>query len=548
VSAQPGRAWAADATFGSFAAVFATLHFLGRTGGHLEIGADYSDSAVLAELVTARMHPELFVGDAFLGDPSLGAFYDTLYTRIIALLAALFGTPAEVIVALGLPVGFLYLVGYYLLGRRLVGDPLWAGLFAFTCAGMGVVLPGEYWGLFGEAEPRLVYAALLPFVLAGALAWLDRPARWPWLMLALAALLYLHPVSGPTVGLAVWSGLLAAKPSAETWRRHAVRMVWFGLMFLAMLAPFAFHYLASVRAEPWSDYAGLKQAALDRFGPIPLHALLALGEFAARQAPYAPLWLAALAGAIYLARRHGFDARQRFMAAFFVVILVASVGVALIDQTIAAALERFPLQVDVVRGLRYLPLFVPLYCFWALAGMAESGRIKREVAAALLASVGLLWLVGHRDPITYAMRGARCALLGGEACPSSLAAVDRDLLQAVGSQTAVGQLIYTNESRLGLAVRHSVRRPVTTLYRDGGQLFYGHTKDLPAWQAVMTQIAAADRQDDISERIAQHVALARRLGASHALLWLSGAVSNPQARNRALFANERGLLLAVPPE
>jgi hypothetical protein len=203
------------------------------------------DAANIATFVAARAHPELFPRDPVLADPQNYRFYATIHLPLIRALGAIVGSYGTAFLLL-LPLhAWFQLTGFYALGMALFASRPWAVVLAAANA-VTLHLPlGEIWGLWPDALPRVTFQALLPFLLAAACRWRSQPRAWPWLMLAMGALTYVHPVSFPAWALAIWLGFWPFLPAG--WRVHerAACLVLLGLVCSAVAAPFAWLYVSS---------------------------------------------------------------------------------------------------------------------------------------------------------------------------------------------------------------------------------------------------------------------------------------------------------------
>ena len=548
---EPIDTYAGDRTVGTvdllvaaLAVGFATTSYIGRTSGlpqPIDLGGDLAN---LAGFLAARADPDSFARDPILGDPGVSAIYRTLYTAVVAFIAPWVGGPAQALAALLVPAVTVYVLGFYTLGRVLFADRAWALLLAAMSVAYVPLNLGTYWGVGPDAEPRLLYAALLPFVLAMVVGWRDAPQRWPWIMLALAGLLYVHPVAGPGVALAVWTALATLKPDGSRWRRHLVRMILLGLVFVAGVAPFAWHYLGHWHGTALADVGLLMDIARERLMPGYLDLGQALLDFFANQLPNLPFWLIATASCAYLATRRDDTARlARAFAALFAMLLVFSFGATYAEHRLAAALGRFPLQLDLVRGFRYLMLFVPLFCLWPLAHLGQRKTELRVGAMAAGLLLAVVWSTAYKAPLQQAWAGATCLARQFDDCASPDMRARRDLIAAVRARTPPGGLIYTAADDIGLTMRYAAGRPVTYIWKDGGILLYADQQALPQWRASVASRAAINRLSDPSARTLAHLAWAREQGADYAILPADAAIGLAGAMAGLLFENAAGVLI-----
>ena len=153
-------------------------------------------------LAAALDHPENFQRDTMMNDSANFDFYATLQTPLARLLEPLVGDYGVAFMLPQLPLVFIGLLGFYVLGRVLYRDRLVALLLAASCLiTIKIKLLSTYWGISSWTTARDWFQAFLPFVLAGAIYYRKRPYMWPLVMVGMGLLIYCHPVSTPAWAL-----------------------------------------------------------------------------------------------------------------------------------------------------------------------------------------------------------------------------------------------------------------------------------------------------------------------------------------------------------
>ena len=268
--------WLAVITF----LAFAGLYFLGRLQGNYPVVILTGDGGNIASYAAALDHPGWFNNDPALGASNNIGIYATIHIPLIRLLHRLTGDYGLAYSWLVLPQTFLQLLGFYILGRVLFKNRFWAFLLAFLTAMTVINIGlGEIWGVWQDALPRVTFQSLLPFLLALVLVWKDHPGRWIWLMVFAGLLVYVHPISAPAWGLAIWLSLWLLQPKGWSWKRRLLVMLGLGVLFLAIITPYAITYLSYRGRDQAADY-NIVMTVLQTYSPANLlNVPAALGSF-----------------------------------------------------------------------------------------------------------------------------------------------------------------------------------------------------------------------------------------------------------------------------
>jgi hypothetical protein len=503
---------------------FAAIYFLGRLQANYPVVVLTGDGGNIASYAAAQDHPAWFTLDPALGDPTNTGVYATIHIPLIRAIERLTGDYGQAFAWLLLPQTFLQLLGFYILGRMLFKNRFWAFLFAFLTAMMVIdVGLGEIWGVWRDALPRVTFQALLPFLLALVLAWKDRPARWPWLMLLAGLLVYVHPVSAPAWGFAIWLGLWLFVPKAWRVRQRILVMLGLGAAFLVPILPFAVNYLSYQSRGGAADYSTV-MAILQAYSPANLLNIpAALGEFLwnMTRSLLIPVALVGFAATWILKK----DDRKevKLVLLWTAGIFVTSILIPFGEQIIEALLKMLPFETELVRGIRYFVPLLLIFWLWPLVELAP--RLVHPRARQAAFGLGILlfafWGGTNRPDVRYMWKAVTCLSQGQLVCES-----DRpldELIVTLRTQTQPGDgIFFFNQSSATtsqtLSVRYSALRPLVFSPRDQSTLGYANRAALPAWLALNRQVEALQAQEDPQARLAGLLPLAQSLKASYLVI------------------------------
>jgi hypothetical protein len=506
-----------------FCAIAAALFVIHASGEYpfLRLG---SDAAQIASFAAARDHPELFQNDALLGDPDNYRFYAIVHVPLLQRLTALTGDYGTSFLWLLGPTVFLQLLGFYWLGRMLYADRFWALLLALVSSATTMFFGGsEFWGLWADSLPRNLFQAVLPWALLLVLRWHAVPGAWPLIMAGLGSLMYLHPVSAPAWGAAVWVGL-----SVENWewsRSRISRLLLSGMVFVLVAGTFLWVFS---RHQVWSSAPVIERArelqdrlyGFERASPLVSYPVL-LELYSAQR----PLLLAGLAGVVLLWRMAPPEGRWlwRLALMWLVVILLISVGLPVVIQVVGGNPHTSATQRVLVRCLRFLFPMVFIQCLWALLALERASRSPGARCTVL--GCGLLlsavWLHAN-PPMLWPQEAARWGRSG-----------ERDtlaVLQGIRERTPPTARILCYGGQFDPStIRYFSRRSLAYCYKDFGVL--GQTNDL----ALLQWAEAEARYDDLKRRPRDSglfeavVGFARELRADHLLVYRAafGSLSVP---------------------
>ncbi len=330
--------------------------------------------------------------------------------RLLENMVGDFGTATVVLLV---PVVFLQLWGFFLVGRVLFGEDRWA--LALTFLQLPLVWirypVGTHWGIYEDPWARHLYQAVLPFLLWAALKFVDRPAMWPWVLLANGVALYFHWRNGFGWMLALGGGFLAVLPKVVPERR---RWWWvlagMGLAAILFLLPPLWYYrgvfLQLLQPKPVSPALMALVARLQwEYVQYVVAAPLLLTVYSVLL-PRLPVLVLALLG-LWAVRRLP-DARLRLqwrmVQVWGVVLLLHAVALHLVPP-------RFSITVFRMYFLRNARFLIPLALLFAVAFLVywAQGRLPRSSGASW-ATWGGAWVPVTAlavFPITLQVQGWR---------------------------------------------------------------------------------------------------------------------------------------------
>ncbi len=512
---------------------FATVYFLGRLQGNYPVVILTGDGGNIASFAAAMDHPGWFQADPALGASNNIGIYATIHIPLIRALNRLTGDYGLAYAWLVLPQTFLQLLGFYVLGRVLFTSTcgpgagknrFWAFSLAFLTAMTVINIGlGEIWGVWQDALPRVTFQSLLPFLLALTLVWKEHPGRWPWLMVFAGLLVYIHPISAPAWGLAIWLSLWLLLPKDWSWKRRILSMLGLGVLFLAVLAPFAINYLSYRGRDQAADYNTV-MTILQTYSPANLlNVPAALGGFLwnMTRSLLLPVALVGLAATWQL--KKGDRTPVKIVLLWMSGIFIASVCIPFAEQMIEQRFHILPLETELVRCIRYFVPLLLLFWIWPLADWTRRLAIPRfrlGVFAVGILLVGF-WGGTNRPAMRDIYQTFVCFTKARLVCPAPSPLNELILTLRNQTQPGEGVLVYNQDTAYvsqSLSVRYAALRPLVYTLRDSGILGYSNRSALAGWLATTKEMDTLRAMTDPQERLAKLVPLADRLGAIYLVI------------------------------
>jgi hypothetical protein len=451
------------------------------------------DSTMILTRALAGLNPDLYRLDYLFSDAGNYTFYNNANVVLFQIAAALGSDrPDTVLRVLKGLTSFAFLLGWYLLGARLSGSWLAGVALALACTLTTPTVVGDYWGLYREAQPRVLFGACLPYIVLLAID-ARRLGHWVATFVVSGFAFWLHPASGPPVALATMTAMVVGNHDRHKLPQLACYSLVSGLVYLAIIAPNFGQYVIDVlRASHGGDPALTAEAMRLRFAEEYVDVLHGIdaGLKSIFAGPRSMLALLGIAGAWLVWRKGAGDEQRRLRVVLImlVAILALSCLVPVVENVAARAAGRQPLQLDLVRAVRYV---VPLLLLLAVWGLS---CIKRHWMQRLLPlGVLVFWATASFWPPRLAQNsapywGARCWVELDLQCRAPAMDPAGEMIAFVASQTPREALFFS--SWFGPSIRALAQRPLAFDWKDTGWLAYSnHAKlggSLPAMRRYLT--------------------------------------------------------------
>ena len=357
--------------------------------------AEVTDEANINSYAAASDHPERFALDKLLSEPSHFHWYTPAYIALVRTvkMAGFHYATAEAFVAGA--VALFLLFGLRRLftavsGSDRVGVVLALGLGLMDAPDLPP--PGEVWSIL-SALPRMLFTALLPWVLLLALRCAPASRRW-WMACGAAGLLvHVHPLSAPALVGALLVAFVVA--SDEPWvariQGAALGAAAATLAMLPFVITYATRYQQTVDVDPVIAARAIEIARgfyPDNSAGIVLRQLVEYRVTSLR------VCLDVLA--LVLLFRRPFDTAMRFYVGLLTGFALVTFAVPIVDNAAAAYMGRRPYQLELLRSIRFMDMFL----FGALALAARGWRGTRR-AGLIAAGVASLCAVVALGPGWY---------------------------------------------------------------------------------------------------------------------------------------------------
>lgn len=501
--------------------IYALLLFLGTLQDNYPNMLLKGDAGNTASFAAGFDHPELFQGDMLLNDPKNIMVYSTFNVFFMRLLFPLLKS-YTLALAILIPIQvFFNLVGFYLFGRILLGSRLW-GVALTTLLSIPVPINlGEMWGISTDPVSRFNFQAFLPFVLCMVLIWRSTPARWPWIMLTLGMMFYLHPVSTPCWGATIWISLFFLAPREWKFWKRLRYMIGMGLIFVVVATPYMITYLTNHVQGKSQSYNLVYTTIIKYFPENLLDVPAAMGVFTNLMAQNGILPGAVIGLMVILILRRTHREPLKIVLIWISGILLMSVVVPFATHTYERTFGLIPMETEMVRAIRYTIPFMLLLALWGIYEISLRVHIKAIPKAFFAASLLVILISAAllTSPLETLQKATSCLLQRQLIC-NDLS--DYDLaIQAVKANVPEGAPIYAtfaNRSILsyGMPLRYIAMRPLVYTFKDRGLLVYSNDKVLRTWNATYEQSDIIDHMyRESPEKLDMYLNLAKELGARY---------------------------------
>jgi hypothetical protein len=532
-------------------ALFSLANFMGRWKGITPFVFLGSDAGIVTSFVAAYDNPDLFRHDVLLGNYSNFRYYLAIHPFLIHYLKELIGDYGTAYIVLLPFTTFMQAAGFYLLGRLLFANRYWATLLSIITLCPLALPVREFWGIYDDPLPRSLFHAFLPFLLAGAFHFKSRPKMWPVLMACVGLAFYSHPVSVPCWAFAFWLGMfMFLPPHWSLWKQVLYMGITGGVFVLVVLpwvANFALvHDRAACEGITYGDVVGI---IANRVGPELLSVKLAVGLWWERlqRWPLNLYFAGSVAGAAGIAWLNPAKRRDLALLGVWVIgILFVSVGLTYAEEVVCTGYGLRRLQMDSIRGIKYLVPLMLLLCVWGLAEVSARGpsrSLTRMIATFCGALVVGTWV--YMFPPVYFFDTIRSWASGSFLPPVSQIESDTtEALKAISVKTEPGARILP--LALPLEIRYFALRPVSYAYKDGGIFADTNLQALLEWEAIRKLIAdLGASQGDQATRIAKLLAISKATKSSYILTDFLLEPNSVGANTVVIWSNSSYTLLKV---
>lgn len=451
-----------------------------------------SDLANIASFSLALNHPELFKGDFLLSNLENFKIYFQFHVLLFRLLGTWVNNYSVGILLIHIPTTFLYLAGFYWLGRTVIHDRFWASLFTLVNL-FPVYFAFETWGVNMDPTPRTGIQALLPFLLILVWQWKDTPSfkRWGLIAVLTGGLIYIHAVGTPVWMACILLGLWSQMPKEWGYRKQIAVMAGLALLMLVTESFFIVNYLKYRVAGTVANYGEMLELLRFLLPPEILDVPLTLRK------TFLLLWKMGLIpigslGIVLLLLLNRED-RKGFKLVFVWLVSVIAVAalLPLTERMVESYLRMLPIETDLIRGLRYLVPLLSLLGLWGLSTLAT--RLRSTFARGVIVLIGLALVVGvfnHRFDREFSFRAlTNCVQTGRLVClqKSDL----QDVLVVLGERTAPGSPVFFAvhpTDTIALTVRYLAQRPLVYSWKDRGA-GVANMELMDRWLPIYTRLA-----------------------------------------------------------
>jgi hypothetical protein len=531
-----GKSWNwCDGFIILFFFLLAILFFLGRWNGLTPFSDLHSDAAYLSAYAASLDHPEAFTGDSLFNSPGNFGYYTSLQVPLIRLLTKITGGYGLSYILLMIPYVFFQLTGFYFLGKLLYRSRYFSLLLAVTTIFIIYTQAGDYWGIWYDPQPRMMFQAFFPWLLLLVILSLTRP-RFRWLvMIATGLLIYVHPVSTPAIAFSAWLGYLIFKPTGVTWKHHLIDQFLYALIFVLMTIPFVYQYSNNrdLTSASSVDYEAAR-AFLERIFPSTFQIRFTFSSFLLAGLTYSLIPLAYL-GSTQVFRHPEERQRLGLILLWVAGLLIISVGLSSFEIFIESKLHQLPILLDLIRGLRYvIPLleilvFWPLALSWNNAGLAaDLGAVRRFGLAGLALGIIVIFSLmfpksftdqfpGFRFP-DHRLKTLECLAGGKVVCPRKELQDESEMIEYIRSNVEKNiAVISIPPLYLGGAVRFQALHSVAFDPNDLTRLAPGNISRAMEMEKDMKEWSQIDRLPG-EEKMEKYLDFGRRKQAGIAVI------------------------------
>lgn len=436
----------------------------------VELGGD---AATYASLAAALDHPEYFKGDPMFDNPNISKVFSLILVQLIRFNAHYTHNYGMGFTLLIIPHIFFQMLGFYLLGRRLFENRIWA-FFLSMVTFVPISLGPELWGIWLPL-PRFLFQTFLPYLLCLAYIWKEDYKKWPWLMVFSGIIFYIHPFSGLAWGFTVWIAFLFFLPKNWTLLRKLITILELGFLFLLFISPYLANYLRSQPIGMKKDYEFVYYIIKTFFPRNITDALTVLRDFIGLTFRNGILLIALIMMILFLFlfsknEKEKYKIVYIWIAGIFIISIVLPFLIGLIEKL----LRIIPTESSLLtRGYRYLLPLIFLMITTILANVTEKYNNRNVKFLLYAGSILFLLYYGYsqREYFKYPMQKLESWFNSKPVCFTN--EVKSRAMESIRELTPVGSKIFIYswkgiDTTEFYEIRYFSLRPLVFHIRDGG--------------------------------------------------------------------------------
>jgi hypothetical protein len=534
--------------------------FIGRWNGVLPVANLGSDGANVATFAAVLDHPANFANDFVYYTTRSFGYYVSVYIPLVQFIENFTHDYGLAYLIMAVPIIFSHLSGFYFLGKRVYRNRFWAFLLAMLSIVLIYAESSDYWGVYKDPQPRMLFGAVLPWVLSLAFVSIRNFKLRPWTMVVIGLLFYVHPLSAPSIAFAVWLGYAIYKPDGHSIGKHALTLFSQGIILIIMAIPFIFMYLNARDINPGaSDYAAIQ--GFLQTSSMGMYRLWSVLQNYGRILFSSLLLPTALIG--WLVARFVYKQKQitRMMLIWMVAIFLVSFGITIIESLIDKQANILPIFVQLNRSLRYIIPLLEVLAFLPFALFTNSLALKtrRDLLSAIAVhglGLALMALFCFRfyavtkdvlDIKFFAQKAAVCWTQGNFFCPAAKNEGTANLLDYVANDTAVeATFVSVPPANISKVIRYQGLRSIAFESRDLGTLSSTDVSKALYWKDFVTLWKANAEIDDAQAKLDGYLALAAEMGADYAVV-SSETIQGLQVPGEIVFSSDDYSLVLLNP-
>lgn len=486
-----------------FFLLYAIAFFIGRWNGFnpVLVADKNGDAGALISYAVALDYPQFFNNDQSLHNvtkPSLAYGIFMPFIRTFGQITQNYGLGFLLMLPICISLQF---TGFYLLGKELFKNRFWALALVLITSVPVYYLYWDFWGIVSDPLPRFAFQSMVPMFLWGFIRLKDNWRWWPGLFLLVFSTSFLHVISAPALAFMLWLGGWLYLPTEWKISHKVAFQALNGLVFFT---PFAgFIWLSGTSggfntSNNQASYVEVMQYLNTNFSAF-LHFDRALPYFISVLHDYGLLVIPLLAIPVIFFLKTQKALKTNLVLLWMAACLIISIVVPMVEHWIEQSLQIPPVQIDLVRNLRYT---IPLIEILGLSGLVAFIRTHRLPAlfkrfqwvVPVLASIaGILWLAifinnyNRISPyeINYAVNTLNCLMNGHLFCSTDRERDEVDILNAIREKSSEhSTYIDLPNDELSNEIRYGGMRSVAFTKVDKNRVVYSQFKNALKYESI----------------------------------------------------------------